>query len=62
MEVFVKEAKNAPGIRRVVPYTSSAVQAPMSSLRAVRTPSRMRGSDSTQLADKSVRRDDFSCR
>ena len=42
--------KNSPGRRSLVPYTISAAVEDMSSLRAVRIPSRTRGKASIQEA------------
>ena len=44
-------SKNCPGIRRVVPYTSSAVQHPRSSLTLVRMPRRTMGRASIHHVD-----------
>ena len=61
--VLIECSKNCPGSRKVVPYTSSELEQPKSSLGTDLIPSNMRGSSSIQLWLLSLAfNDDFNCR
>ena len=61
--VLVECSKNCPGSRKVVPYTSSELGQPKSSLGTDLIPSNMRGSSSIPLWLLSLAfNNDFNCR